>query len=182
MKGIFIGGKSYDNTFYRVAVYEDCLPWLQLSGLKFELPLNPLEPEEAEIRVRGSHVATINAEERFLDDAIDAILTGCDPGLESRYRELVPLRLRGTLEWIIFSHEVLVGMLSFIHSLVLIFFSQLIQRSVPNSFKICTSLFSAYSITTRHLLRSNSLGKVSTNCSRPFGKCVTYVASAQNVT
>jgi hypothetical protein len=91
MKGVFIGSKSYDNTFYRVAVYKDYLPWLQLSGLKFELSLNPLKPEEAEIRVRGSHVAVINAEEWFLDDTIDVILTGCDPGLESRYRELVPL-------------------------------------------------------------------------------------------
>lgn len=123
MKGIFIGGKSYDNTFYRVAVYEDYLPWLRLLGLKFELLLDPLEPEEAEILVRGSHVAAINAQERCLDDAVDAIITGCDPGLESRYRELVPLRLRGTLEWAIVSHEVLVGVLSFIHSPVLIFFS-----------------------------------------------------------
>jgi hypothetical protein len=98
VKGIFVSGKSYDNTFYRVAVYEDYLPCLQLSGLKFELPSNPLEPEEAEIRVRGSYLAVINAEERCLDDAFDAIITGYSPGLESRYCELVPQRLQGALE------------------------------------------------------------------------------------
>jgi hypothetical protein len=115
MKWIFVGGKSYDNTFQRIAVYEDYLPWLQFLGLKF-VPLDPLKPEEAEIRMRGSYAAATNAEERFLDDAIHAITTGRNPGLESRYRELVPLRRQGTLEWAIWSHKVLVGVLSFIHS------------------------------------------------------------------
>jgi hypothetical protein len=114
-KWIFVGGKSYDSKFCCVAVHEDYLPWLRRLGLKFEIPLNPLEPEVG-IRIRGSYTAAINAEERCFNDAVNAIITGCDPGLGSRYRELVPLRLRGTLEWVIVSHEVLVGVLSFIHS------------------------------------------------------------------
>jgi hypothetical protein len=76
--------------FYRVTVYEDYLPYLQLLGLKFELPSNPLELEEAEIRVRGLYLAIINAEERCLDNAFDVIITGCGLGLELYYRELVP--------------------------------------------------------------------------------------------
>ncbi|PMD55331.1 uncharacterized protein K444DRAFT_667156 [Hyaloscypha bicolor E] len=104
-KWIFVCGKSYDSKFCCVAVHEDYLPWLRRLGLKFEIPL-PLEPEVG-IRIRGSYTAAINAEERCFNDAVNAIITGCDPGLGSRYRELVPLRLRGTLEWVIVSHEVL---------------------------------------------------------------------------
>jgi hypothetical protein len=77
--------------------------------LKFELSVNPLEPEEAEIRIKGAYAAARNAEERCLNDAVDAVITGYDVGLESRYRELVPPRLRGVFEWAILCHEVLVG-------------------------------------------------------------------------
>jgi hypothetical protein len=113
-QGIFIAGRSYDGTFYRVAVNEGYLPWLHLQGYKFELDPEPLRPEQAEVRCQGTWVATCNAEDRFLRDAVEAIFSGRGPGLESAYRKIAPPRQQIPFEWASLSRDVLVS-LSFIY-------------------------------------------------------------------
>jgi hypothetical protein len=115
-RGIFIAGKSNDGTFYRVAVNEGYLRWLRFHKYKFELDLEPLEPAEAEIRCQGKWVAKCNAEDQFLQDAVEAIFSGRGPGLESSYRKIAPPPRRIQFECASLSHDVLVGLSLFIYT------------------------------------------------------------------
>jgi hypothetical protein len=96
-------------------VNEEYLSWLRLHEYKFELDPKPLEPEQAEVRCQGTWVATCNAEDRFFEDAVEAVFSGRGPGYESTFREIVPPRRQIQFEWASLSHDVLVGLSFFIY-------------------------------------------------------------------
>ena len=88
--GILVFGKSFDATFYRVAVNNESLPWLCLNKYKFTPDLEPLEADEAEMRHQGIWAARCNAEERLLQALVETIRLGLGPGFESAFREIIP--------------------------------------------------------------------------------------------
>jgi hypothetical protein len=109
LQGIFAGRES--SRFYYLTVYEGYFAWFN-NHTKFELDLYPLKPVEEEVQRLGQSRATRNNENRCFYDGINGIFDGCGPGFESYYREILPVR--GVFELASATHDVLVGLLSFL--------------------------------------------------------------------
>jgi len=102
--GIHVAGKSYGT--YRVAIDDSYLPWLSVSKFEFQPEIDPLKPVDEEVSVHGGWVARWNATSRFLQDAMEAVLSGRSPCLDSCYRKhAAQTSHQVALEWAILKRD-----------------------------------------------------------------------------
>jgi hypothetical protein len=104
-----VGRQIYEGNFYYIAINQSYLPWLQYHHYEFMLDFHPLKPDDAEVWAYGRHMATLNAEDRYIKDAVEAIFTESDLGCEACYRRACPPRKRTTFEWAILTCNILVN-------------------------------------------------------------------------
>lgn len=100
--GIYVAGNSYGT--YRVAVDESYVPWLISKGFTFQY-VDPMKPVDEEELVQGKCAAAWNADARFVEDALNAILSGCSPGLELSYRNFALVQQKVPIEWAILRRD-----------------------------------------------------------------------------
>jgi hypothetical protein len=131
--GIYVVGKCHDDKFYEVAINGSYIPWLHEFVFELDLDYDRTEPREAEVRVHGVWTARMKTQARFLQNAINAVWTRRDQGLELYYRHIAPSQLRIPLEWAILNRDVVVN--SFLIHLQIVslnFIRNLTPRSTRN--------------------------------------------------
>ncbi|KAF2188059.1 hypothetical protein K469DRAFT_685380 [Zopfia rhizophila CBS 207.26] len=79
---IYVAGKCDDGKFYEVAVDKSYILLLEFNGFDCKFDSDPTKLADTAARVHGKWVAKPRAEARFLRNAVKAIQSGRDRGLE----------------------------------------------------------------------------------------------------
>jgi len=107
--GINVAEKSSDGGYYDVAVHSLYLSWLFFHGLELNLDYNSTTSTEKDISVHGIWNATRRAHAHFLLNAVNAIRSERDRGLEECYRSIARSNeLAISLERVILNHDILI--------------------------------------------------------------------------
>ena len=103
--------KRSDGKFYKVAVNSSCITWLHNNSFKFclESGVDFAKPSQAEEFVYGIVGARKRVIKAIFNEAITAIQSRCDPGLDSWLRRAVSEGDGPSLEPAILDRDILVN-------------------------------------------------------------------------